>query len=218
MVCDRLTRLTASQTAENKSFEAQAIRAVKMIADHRGSDFLHAWINSGFNAADIRMDAAEGFQALQIDNRTIDDDMIITQYNFAVQENPASVEYYNRALEAIARERDSTLLKRHIRSSSNSQPAPQTQGRSDEPVGLENIGNTCYLNSLLQFLFTIAELRKIVLNFEEFKMDPTEENMKIKKVGQRRVTLKEVQTAQRCKSSLSLPHASPGDAHSSSRR
>lgn len=33
----------------------------------------------------------------------------------------------------------------------------------DEPVGLENIGNTCYLNSLLQYYFTISPLREKVM-------------------------------------------------------
>lgn len=35
------------------------------------------------------------------------------------------------------------------------------------PVGLNNIGNTCYLNSLLQYYFSIKPLRDEVLNFND---------------------------------------------------
>ena len=34
------------------------------------------------------------------------------------------------------------------------------------PVGLNNIGNTCYLNSLLQYYFTITVLRELVLLYD----------------------------------------------------
>ena len=37
------------------------------------------------------------------------------------------------------------------------------------PVGLNNIGNTCYLNSLLQYLYTVEAVRDIVLNFDEVR-------------------------------------------------
>lgn len=143
------------------------------------------------------MEPAEGYQALQIDNREIDDEMIMLQYNMAIEENPGSVDFYNRALAAIAKGRSSSVLLDHLHSK-----APQApQGTLEEPVGLENIGNTCYLNSLLQFLFTMNELRQLVLNFDEYKMSMDEKSMEQKRVGQRKVSLKEVQTAQKCKCS-----------------
>ena len=188
----------AVKMADDASQTDMATAAVKLIAEHRSSQFLSQWIGSGFAAGNAPLDAAEGYQALRIDNRTIDDDLIITQYNLEVQDNPTNVEFYNRALMAIAEERNSSFLRNHLQ-----QGAPATtDGTTEEPVGLENIGNTCYLNSLLQFLFTIHGLRQVVLNFDNYKMDPSEVNMSNKKVGQRKVTLTEVKNAQKFVASL----------------
>jgi ubiquitin carboxyl-terminal hydrolase 25/28 len=36
---------------------------------------------------------------------------------------------------------------------------------SDEPVGLKNIGNTCWFNSIVQALYTLPYFRQLILNF-----------------------------------------------------
>ncbi|KAG7194024.1 ubiquitin-specific protease ubp2 [Scheffersomyces spartinae] len=56
---------------------------------------------------------------------------------------------------------------------------------SEWPAGLDNIGNTCYLNSLLQYYFCILPLRDTILNFDEgnFKLSPEVE----RKIGGRKV-------------------------------
>lgn len=145
-----------------------------------------------------QMEPAEGYSALQIQNREIDDEMILLQYKMAVEENPGSVDFYNRALTAIAKGRKSSILLDTLQTDAPKVP----HGTPEEPVGLENIGNTCYLNSLLQFLFTMTELRQLVLNFDEYKMSPDEKSMEQKRVGQRKVSVKEVQSAQKFVDSL----------------
>ncbi len=191
---DQITALFGAKVGDNKTLEAQAKNAVRLIADHRKSAILRNWIDSGFTG-DLQMSATDGFQALQIENRTVEDEMIITAYDVIVSDNPGNAEYYTKALEAIAKDRDSSYLRSHLQ---HAAPQP-AHGTSEEPVGLDNIGNTCYLNSLLQFLFTMLELRQVVLNFSHYKMEVNETNMVHKKVGQRKVTNREVQSAQKCK-------------------
>ena len=68
----------------------------------------------------------------------------------------------------------------------------------DRPAGLQNIGNTCYLNSLLQYFFTIRELREVVLGFERYRDDSESgDAVPPKRVGGREVTRKEVERSKR---------------------
>ncbi|KAI1125239.1 cysteine proteinase [Nemania abortiva] len=38
------------------------------------------------------------------------------------------------------------------------------------PPGLKNIGNTCYLNSLLQYFYNVQPIREMVLNYDQFEL------------------------------------------------
>ncbi|RMZ91876.1 hypothetical protein DV736_g914, partial [Chaetothyriales sp. CBS 134916] len=178
--------------------QAQAQRAVVIITNHRNSAFLQTWVSAGF-AQEVDMDPVDGYTALQIADRTCDDDLVLSAYDVAIMDYPQSRDHYTRALMAIAKDRASPALRDRV-SQNASHPI---EASSDEPVGLQNIGNTCYLNSLLQFLFTMVELRNIVLNFDEYRLDPTDDNLRRKKVGQRNISRKEVQTAQRFVDNLS---------------
>jgi ubiquitin C-terminal hydrolase len=40
------------------------------------------------------------------------------------------------------------------------------------PPGLDNLRNTCYLNSILQYFFTVNAVRDIVLNFDADTVTP----------------------------------------------
>ncbi|AOA63942.1 Ubiquitin carboxyl-terminal hydrolase 2 [Komagataella phaffii CBS 7435] len=55
------------------------------------------------------------------------------------------------------------------------------------PVGLNNIGNTCYLNSLLQYYFVIKPLRTAIQNFKDILPSSEEEFNSIEDYSKRRI-------------------------------
>ena len=140
------------------------------------------------------MDVGQAYVRLGISDRTLDDDHILAQYDSLRLDSPSQISDLKNALAAVAKAKNSPRLKEYLNSNRGSSEYPI----SEWPVGLENIGNTCYLNSLLQFYFTIKPLRDLVLKVNEFKMPTDGESLKAKRVGSRNVSKKEVDRAQQC--------------------
>jgi len=46
------------------------------------------------------------------------------------------------------------------------------------PVGLGNLRNTCYLNSILQYLYTVRSVRNLVLNSEQPRLPATDHGVR----------------------------------------
>jgi len=67
-------------------------------------------------------------------------------------------------------------------------------GSETHPVGLENVAQTCYMNSLFQYYFTIKPLRNAILNFEQHEEgDLSDEELKKKQISRW-----ELQRSKRC--------------------
>ncbi|KAF6241209.1 hypothetical protein HO173_001003 [Letharia columbiana] len=173
------------------SEESIARHAVALIADHRKSNALKHWLETGA-LGEVEMDVGQAYVRLDISDRTLDDEIILAQYESLIADSPSQVGDLKNALAAIAKAKNSRRLKGFLNLDMNSSEHPI----SEWPVGLENIGNTCYLNSLLQFYFTIKPLRDLVLKIKEFKMPTDGESLKSKRVGSRNVSKKEVDRAQ----------------------
>jgi hypothetical protein len=63
--------------------------------------------------------------------------------------------------------------------------ADLVQYYAQNPVGLSNIGNTCYLNSLLQYIYTIKDIRETVMTMEMHVENENAEDWKGKVVDGR---------------------------------
>ncbi|OTA88399.1 hypothetical protein M434DRAFT_34874 [Hypoxylon sp. CO27-5] len=61
--------------------------------------------------------------------------------------------------------------------------SPKPAASLNTPPGLKNIGNTCYLNSLLQYFYNVKVIRDLVLNFDEVKLELDEETLKQRRTG-----------------------------------
>jgi ubiquitin carboxyl-terminal hydrolase 25 len=59
----------------------------------------------------------------------------------------------------------------------------EIQGSLTTPPGLRNIGNTCYLNSLLQYFYNVNPIRDAVINYSELKMDLDEATVATRRTG-----------------------------------
>ena len=140
------------------------------------------------------MDVNTAYAHLDISERNVDDELILAIYNTRVSDDPSQLGNLRNALTAIAKSRNSLRINDFL----NSGMISTNHSLYEWPVGLENIGNTCYLNSLLQFYFTIKPLRDLVLKIDEFKTPVDERSLQSKRVGSRNVSEKEVTRAQNC--------------------
>lgn len=151
---------------------------------------------------DAALDIGEAYNRLQMQDRNVPDETVLAYYQSLSGGAPAgSKDSYTEALRVIALDRQSNFLLRKL-----DDPNADVQilrSTLNEPVGLDNIGNTCYLNSLLQFYYTVKPVRDVVMNIENHRMDlndpKTDEDMRKKRVGGRRVIRSEVVKAQKCK-------------------
>jgi ubiquitin carboxyl-terminal hydrolase 25/28 len=179
--------------------KAKVARALRVIGEHRNQYSMQLFatiIESGDSSGAFTV--AEAYRRLQIGDHNMRDESVISYYQtLCANAPPGSKASYAEALRTIATSRDSALLRAHL--DDPNAPIVIEKGSEDQPVGLDNIGNTCYLNSLLQYYYTVKPVREVVMNFKEYRMELNTENMLKKRVGGRAVSRGEIVKAQKCK-------------------
>jgi ubiquitin carboxyl-terminal hydrolase 25/28 len=179
--------------------KAKVTRALRVIAGHRNQSHLELFatnMESGDSTGAAIV--AEAYRRLQIQDPNMRDESVISYYQtLCSNAHVGTKANYTEALRTIATARNSAMLRAYA--DNPNAPIQVEKGSEDQPVGLDNIGNTCYLNSLLQYYYTVKPVRDIVMNFSDYRMELNTENMLKKRVGGRAVTRGEIVKAQKCK-------------------
>ncbi|ORY90173.1 hypothetical protein BCR35DRAFT_299734 [Leucosporidium creatinivorum] len=180
--------------------------AFKLVATARRSDYLKIILatslggDEGSSKPVMTVERAKRLLELNPEDQP-DEAFLCMMFDMAVEATPAQKETLREALRVLTTgaERSEEIRKRlgeegkEGRVDDGWQVGPAVA--IDIPVGLTNIANTCYLNSLLQYFFTVRELRETILHFS--KGDATEEGTQLNRVGGRLVTKAEVDRSKR---------------------
>jgi ubiquitin carboxyl-terminal hydrolase 25/28 len=184
-----ITTLAAVKNHDGtQDVKEQVLRAVKLIADDRNSEYLRMFAATGeVPAMSAQETVNEAFAFFNITDRSVrlDDGHLGALRSFFLSEEPHRAEDIQKHY---------TALLNHF---NDLKPEDVSVAEDYEhPVGLGNLGATCYLNSLLQYYFAIKPFREIVRNYNEYKQDL--ENPQLGRVGGTSLTLEEVTKAQEC--------------------
>lgn len=177
-----------------QNFNPNVARAFYSISLERKSVILLNYIDTNLPQFQIsNISLADSYKIIGV-LETADDLQIIRIFQERAQHDPGTdFRRLWKSLKLIGEYRHSKLIEGYLSSGIvNSTFLAIDQS----PAGLNNIGNTCYLNSLLQYYFVIEPLRDYILQFNEvFNPDEFENNDKYqtRRIGGRTVGLKETE-------------------------
>ncbi|SPO35998.1 related to UBP2 - ubiquitin-specific proteinase [Pseudozyma flocculosa] len=185
-----------------------AKEALKVISQSLGSpDMLAHACNAMFE-----MELDQASTLLEV-GQDFDDVTVLAIYDIRVGDAPGKTEMLRDALFSIAESRKSEYLRSFLRTGkkpeeTQAHDAWQQMPSADRPAGINNIGNTCYLNSVLQYFFTIREIRERVFQLaaatsgtgQQHGHDPAaalDSVSRSRRVGGRKVSAREVERSMR---------------------
>jgi ubiquitin carboxyl-terminal hydrolase 25/28 len=180
--------------SDNASDTETARKAVRLIATQRRSKRLHDFLENGDLGEPTSLDIGEAYAILQVKDRAAPLSLDVLQATMAVMiaDQPSSEVRYQQAYDLICEDQKKFYNNSEIQVNG---PPRNTYQMDAWPVGLRNIGNTCYLNSVLQFLFTIKPLRDAVLDATKFVEDLSPEQLEKKIVGRSAVRPEKLEKA-----------------------
>lgn len=173
---DSLIAVLGIKIADNPSDEEIGRKALATIARERKSNMLNSWLLGKQDEYDMGLDEALRIVNIEQSLDTLDPTIIPVILESARADKPG--ETTEKAIAAI---------QKALAAQSSTAHTPETW-----PVGLTSHGNTCYLNSLLQYYFSIKPLRDIILDYERYKLDTATQTEKQERVGQRIISMVEI--------------------------
>ncbi|KAG5369142.1 Ubiquitin carboxyl-terminal hydrolase 2 [Yarrowia sp. C11] len=181
--------ITAYEFAQSENNSERLEKAFKAIAIDRQAPLLLSFVEK--LVPDITS-VQEACQVLGLPTTASPEDAIVAFRDFSDKRRIVSA---RKALRYLGNEHDSdAIIAELLRDPRSAVQLPQST--YDWPIGLNNIGNTCYLNSLLQYYFAIKPLREEVLEHDGSDFKLTAGEIRDKRIGGRSVTTSEVKRAQ----------------------
>ncbi|KAH3674348.1 hypothetical protein WICMUC_003374 [Wickerhamomyces mucosus] len=138
-------------------------RAFITIASERKSFELLDKVEREFPDINDSIDIETARQLLAVD-KDASDLQIVENFKNVQVTGQLEIKKARQALRTIGDHNNSKLIKSFLQTGFID---PKSLPADEWPVGLNNIGNTCYLNSLLQYYFSIKPLRDEILQFNE---------------------------------------------------
>ena len=134
------------------------------------------------------MTTRKAFETLNIDVQAPESEIIST-FQDKLLKGDVDIRLLRYALKLVAESKKSEILFSFL---STGKVDTSLLPAQNWPAGLDNIGNTCYLNSLLQYYFCIKPLRELILTFNENNFSASD-YPETRKIGGRKVENMELQ-------------------------
>ncbi|PWN34823.1 cysteine proteinase [Meira miltonrushii] len=141
----------------------------------------------------IEFSLEKAYEVLGVTAET-DDDFIASVYSIAATDKKHTEAECIEALRVISKNRKSTALSKVYRNATGQEEALDWEmADTDKPAGLNNIGNTCYLNSVLQYFYAIKPIRERILGAGQVAVETKKViNAERMQVGGRKVSQREI--------------------------
>ncbi|KAI0801543.1 cysteine proteinase [Fomes fomentarius] len=167
--------------------------ALKIIGEQRGSQaLLKVWADEKGTG----MSPETAYATLDVP-KDVEEGMLLTVFSMRIEDQPSQLEKMREALSVIAEVTNSERLRQYLATGTDPGDSTVANTSPEMPRGLNQLGNTCYLNSLLQYFYTIKELRAAIASLSNAgtKSDDskfTDDDLKRHRVGGRLVTRREI--------------------------